>query len=99
MLVLVVGTAALLFTWITASTTPVTTGYSQFLGDVANGSVKDVTQQGTTLTVKKGPTEQYTVNVPTILTDVYGDIKEAAKDAGRDPATVIFTSTPAPDTS
>src|SRR6188508_821396 len=98
MLVLVVGTAALLFTWITASSTPVTTGYSQFLGDIASGQVKEVTQQGTTLTVKKGATE-YTVNVPTILTDVYGDIKEAAKEGGQDPASVVFTSTPAPDTS
>ena len=54
MLVLVVGTAALLFTWITASTAPVTTGYSEFLGDVAAGEVQEVTQQGTTLTVKTG---------------------------------------------
>jgi cell division protease FtsH len=99
MLVLVVGTAALLFTWITASTTPVTTGYSKFLSEVASGAVKDVTQQGTTLTVKKSATESYTVNVPTILTDVYGDIKEAAKDGGQNPATINFTSTPAPDTS
>jgi cell division protease FtsH len=98
MLVLVVGTAALLFTWITASSTPVNTAYSKFLGDVAAGQVKDVTQQGTTLTVKKGDAS-YTVNVPTILTNVYGDIKEAAKEAGRDPATITFTSTPAPDTS
>ena len=99
MLVLVVGTAALLFTWITASSTPVTTGYSKFLGEVAAGQVKEVTQQGTTLTVKKSPTETYTVNVPTVLTDVYGDIKEAAKEGGRDPASINFTSTPAPDTS
>jgi cell division protease FtsH len=98
MLVLVVGTAALLFTWITASTTPVTTGYSKFLSEVAAGQVKDVTQQGTTLTVKKG-TETYTVNVPTILTDVYGDIKAAAKEGGQNPASINFTSTPAPDTS
>jgi cell division protease FtsH len=98
MLVLVVGTAALLFTWITASTTPVTTGYSKFLGEVAAGKVTEVTQQGTTLTVKKGA-ETYTVNVPTILTDVYGDIKEAAKEGNRDPASINFTSTPAPDTS
>jgi cell division protease FtsH len=99
MLVLVVGTAALLFTWITASAQPVTTGYSKFLSDVAAGQVREVTQQGTTLTVKKTGTETYTVNVPTILTNVYGDIKEAAKEGGRDPAAINFTSTPAPDTS
>jgi cell division protease FtsH len=101
MLVLVVGTAALLFTWITASSTPQTTGYSEFLGDVAQGQVTEVTQQGTTLTVKTTGegAAQYTVNVPTILTDVYGDIKEAAKEGGQDPSKVAFTSTPAPDTS
>ena len=43
MLVLVVGTAALLFTWITSSSAPVTTGYSKFLGDVAAGNVDEVT--------------------------------------------------------
>ena len=58
-----------------------------------------MTQQGTTLTVKKGATTTYTVNVPTILTDVYGDIVQTAKDGGRDPASVKFGATPAPDTS
>jgi len=70
MLVLVVGTAALLFTWITSSSAPVTTGYSKFLGDVAAGQVNEVTQQGTTLTVKKDAGVTYSVTVPTILTDV-----------------------------
>ena len=52
MLVLVVGTAALLFTWIqsTAPTTPI--GYSKFLADVQGGQVASVTQQGQALTVK-----------------------------------------------
>ena len=101
MLVLVVGTAALLFTWITASSTPVTTGYSKFLGDVAAGQVKEVTQQGTTLTVKKAgsTTETYTVTVPTILTDVYGDMREAATATGKTLDPDIFKATPAPDTS
>jgi len=101
MLVLVVGTAALLFTWITASSTPQTTGYSEFLGDVAAGRVSKVTQQGTTLTVDTngGTPPNYTVNVPTILTDVYGDIKEAVQEGNVDPGKVSFTSTPAPDTS
>src|SRR6476659_4757600 len=61
MLVLVVGTAALLFTWISTNTPPVAKGYSEFLNHVAAGSVTDVVQQGTTLTVKEGPTETYTV--------------------------------------
>src|SRR4029079_17772225 len=101
MLVLVVGTAALLFTWITASSTPVTTGYSKFLGDVAAGQVKEVVQQGTTLTVKKtgATTETYTVTVPTILTDVYGDMRAAADKTGKVLEPDIFKATPAPDTS
>ena len=57
MLVLVVGTAALLFTWISTSSTPQATGYSKFLDDVATGHVEKVTQQGSTLTVNgSGPT-------------------------------------------
>ena len=50
MLVLVVGTAALLFTWITTTSQPQTTGYSDFLAQVQAGKVQKVTQQGTTLT-------------------------------------------------
>ena len=37
MLVLVVGTAALLFTWITSSSPTQTTGYSEFLANVSAG--------------------------------------------------------------
>ena len=75
MLVLVVGTAALLFTWITTSSYPTTTGYSQFLQDVQSGTVEKVTQQGTTLTVEttSNPPKTYTVVVPTVLTDVFGE--------------------------
>ncbi len=101
MLVLVVGTAALLFTWITSSSQPVTTGYSQFLGDVASGKVAEVTQQGTTLTVKQdgaGATT-YTVTVPTILTDVWGDMQKAAEGTNLTLSPGIFKATPAPDTS
>jgi len=42
MLVLVVGTAALLFTWIQSSSTPNAIGYSQFLNDVQQNKVKGV---------------------------------------------------------
>ena len=53
MLVLVVGTAALLFTWIQSSSQPNPIGYSQFLNDVQQGHVQSVVQQGDTLTVKR----------------------------------------------
>src|SRR4249919_3103388 len=52
MLVLVVGTAALLFTWLQSSSQPTTVGYSAFLDDVKQGNVQQVVQQGDTLTVK-----------------------------------------------
>jgi cell division protease FtsH len=100
MLVLVVGTAALLFTWITTSSTPTSVGYSAFLQDVKEGEVTKVTQQGTTLTVESnGDNKNYTVIVPTVLTDVYGDMQEAAKDSPKPLPTGVFTANQAPDTS
>ena len=45
MLVLVVGTAALLFTWLTSSTTTTDTSYSQFLANVQKGEVSKVVQE------------------------------------------------------
>ena len=99
MLVLVVGTAALLFTWISTTSTPPTTGYSKFLAEVAAGDVTEVTQQGTTLTVKKGSDTTYTVIVPTILTNVHGDIEAATAAGGQTAGRVDFKATPAPDTS
>ena len=47
MIVLVLGTAALLFTWIKASTPTTPVGYSQFLADVAAGAVKNVSRRAT----------------------------------------------------
>ncbi len=99
MLVLVVGTAALLFTWITTSSPATTTGYSTFLDQVAAGQVDKVVQQGTTLTVTKDDNSTYTVIVPTILTDVWGDIRTAATGATPPTAPPAFEAEPAPDTS
>jgi cell division protease FtsH len=99
MLVLVVGTAALLFTWITTSSTPTTTGYSAFLQDVQQGNVTKVTQQGTTLSVTLDGGKTYTVIVPTVLTDVYGDMQAAAEKGSQTLPNDVFTATPAPDTS
>src|SRR4029079_19609385 len=100
MLVLVVGTAALLFTWISTSSTPTTTGYSQFLQDIKAGQVTKVTQQGTTLTVETtGTPKTYTVIVPTVVTDVYGDMQKAAIAGDQDLPAGVFTANQAPDTS
>jgi cell division protease FtsH len=101
MLVLVVGTAALLFTWITTTQTPTSTGYAKFLENVSNGDVAKVTQQGTTLTVQStgSPPTTYTVVVPTVLTPVYTDMQAAAKEGDHPLPEDSFTATPAPDTS
>ena len=104
MLVLVVGTAALLFTWITTTSQPTTTGYSKFLEDVSQGEVEKVTQQGTTLTVETKstdtqPKQTYTVIVPTVLTPVYTDMQAAAEQGNVDLPADVFTANQAPDTS
>jgi cell division protease FtsH len=101
MLVLVVGTAALLFTWITTTGQPANTAYSKFLAQVSEGQVEKVTQQGTTLTVvtKDSPEKTYTVIVPTVLTQVWTDMQAAAKEGNQTLSPDVFTATPAPDTS
>jgi cell division protease FtsH len=101
MLVLVVGTAALLFTWITTTSQPTNTGYSKFLADVQEGRVAKVTQQGTTLTVERVDKTggNYTVIVPTVLTQVWNDMQAAALKGGKELSPDIFAAQPAPDTS
>lgn len=93
---LVLGVAVLTFNWINSSASPTTAPYSQFLGDVEKGRVSQVIQSGTTLEAS-GPQGIYQVIVPTILTDVYGDI-EAAATAGGKPLP-LFTAQPEPDMS
>jgi len=99
MLVLVVGTVALLYTWISASSTPVTKPYSSFLDDVKAGVVDKVVHQGDTLTItsKDVPPKTYTVTVPGVpgLHDVLKDIQQAAGTA----AIPTYDVKPAPDTS
>jgi cell division protease FtsH len=97
MLVLVVGTVALLYTWLSQQTTSNQFGYSQFLANVAADKVQTVEQQNQTLTVTPKPTgPTYTVVVPSILTQVYQDMKAAAGD--RPLAADIYKAKEAPDT-
>jgi cell division protease FtsH len=101
MLVLVVGTAALLFTWIQSNGASTSTStYSAFLDEVKQGKVQEVSQQGETLTVKSSGTKTtYTVTVPApIVTKVYDDILVASK-AGNQAKTPTYGALPAPDTS
>ncbi len=101
MLVLIVGTLALLWTWLSSSTPSTQVGYSQFLSDVAAGKVKSVEQQQETLTVTKADgNETYTVTVPSLLTVVYPtDMQAAAKTTGLTLPTDIYKAKPVPDTS
>src|SRR5918994_6115604 len=101
MLVLVVGTAALLFTWIQSNGASTNTAtYSAFLEEVRQGQVQEVSQQGETLTVKStGSKPTYTVTVPApIVTKVYDDILVASK-AGNQAKAPVYGALPAPDTS
>ncbi len=99
MVVLVLGTAALLFTWINASTPTTPVGYSTFLDEVQHNSVKSVVQSGDTLTVTGVDNKVVSVIVPSILTQVYPDMQAAAAKGNvtLDPA--IFNAEKAPDTS
>jgi cell division protease FtsH len=100
MLVLVVGTVALLAAVLLSPSPGNTKGYSEFLQQVQVGQVTTISQQDQTLTVNKGAQAQggsYTVIVPTVLTDVYGDVQKAAAAGGKTPPQ--FQAEKAPDTS
>jgi ATP-dependent Zn protease len=89
--------SALLFAWINASAPPTAVGYSQFLADVEAGRVTKVEQEGDTLTVSAG--DRYTVVVPSILTNVYGDMQAAADNGGLSLAPEAYVAVSAPATS
>jgi len=99
MLLLVVGTAALLFTWLNSSTAAATKPYGKFLNSVAAGEIKTVEQEQQVLTVTPNAGEKYTVVVPTVLTNVLEDMEKAATGAGREFNRGIFGAKQAPDTS
>ena len=98
MLVLVLGTVALIYAWFLQPTNTPTKGYSDFLNDIQQGKVTQVTQQDQTLQVAEG-NDHYTVVVPSILTQVYPDMLNAAKAGNRTLPSNIFKSEKAADTS
>jgi cell division protease FtsH len=105
MLVLVMGVSALLYTWLGANDQTEAHAYSgpqSFLADVEAGNVKRVIQQGDTLTVFLVPNTtddqpDYTVTVPSVITDVAVAIREAAAKSGVPEP--IFDPKRAPDNS
>jgi len=101
MLLLVVGTAALLFTWLNQTSGAKTLGYGEFLNNVSAGQVREVEQEQTILTVTPtaSPPVKYTVVVPTVLTDVLADMRLAAEDGGQTWDPKIYKAKLAPDTS
>ncbi|HYN70268.1 MAG TPA: ATP-dependent zinc metalloprotease FtsH, partial [Candidatus Eisenbacteria bacterium] len=83
MLVLVIGISALLYTWLSGSTPQSTSGYGEFIDAVKTGQVASVIQKDQMLEVTGSKGEKYTVVVPSILTDVYKDMKTAAAEGGK----------------
>jgi cell division protease FtsH len=98
MLVLVVGTVALLYTWLLQTPQEQQVGYSQFLNDVKTGQVTRVIQQEQALTVTT-PKGIYTTIVPTVLTPVLADMQAAAEAGGQTLDPDVYKAEQAPDTS
>jgi hypothetical protein len=63
---------------------PVAIGYDEFLDEVREGQIADVTQQGSQLNAS-GDTRQFLVTVPSADTDVLHDIETAAAAGGVSP--------------
>jgi cell division protease FtsH len=101
MLVLVAGTIALLYTWVTSTTPANTVGYSEFLNKVAAGEVQKVVQDGETLTVTpKGGGTAYTVIVQNPITgNVLDDMLAAAAKGNQELPADIYARKQTADTS
>jgi cell division protease FtsH len=90
MLVLVVGTVALLYTFLMSPTPDKTKPYSVFLQDVSTGVVSTVTQQELLVTAEGSGTPYQTV-VPGIgMQDVFADVRAAAQAGGRNANDITF---------
>ncbi len=101
MLVLVAGTVALLYTWVTSSAPSTSAPYSQFYNEVKADKVQSVSQDGETLTVTpKGGGAQYTVVVPNSITgDVYADMQKASTEGGHPDTVPTYSKKQTADTS
>ncbi|HSW43497.1 MAG TPA: ATP-dependent zinc metalloprotease FtsH [Patescibacteria group bacterium] len=90
MLVLVVGTVALLYTFLISPPRDQTVAYSQFLSNVAAGEVTAIEQQDLRLTVTgKTPEDTYVVIVPGVgFVDVFADVQRVAPEGGR----IVFSA-------
>src|SRR5450759_5497199 len=96
MLVLVVGTVLLLYTFLVSPTNETPKSYSAYLADVRAGLVTKVTQQDLTLTVTTGNssskyiTIQPGLGIPSALQETV----DAAKAGGQDPVSYTHLTLP-----
>ncbi len=97
MLILAVFVAALLYTWLNQATGASPNGYGTFLNDVKVGAVREVVQSSDTLTVTKKDNSTYTVTVPSILTQVLTDMRQAASDGAQSWDPSIYSARAASD--
>src|SRR4051794_16193346 len=95
MLALVVVALAVVFTVVNQSSPNNEMAYTDFLSSVSKGQVQDVTQEGSTLTVKPTTGSSYTVVVPGLLANqVLTDMQQAV---GPGKPTPKFGAKQAPD--
>jgi cell division protease FtsH len=99
MLLLVIGVVALLYMFLLQTPSPTTVGYSEFLADVQSGQVNKVVQTDQTLEVTTSDGTTYTTVVPSVLTDVFGDMTAAASAGGQTLPPSIYSAEKAADTS
>jgi cell division protease FtsH len=100
MLILVVGTVALLYTWLLQTPADTSKSYSFFLTQVSQGQVAKVVQTGTTLsiTTTDTPPQTYTTEVASAFTDVLGDMTKAAVSGGQDIGKIDYRAEQEPQT-
>ncbi len=100
MLVLVAGTVALLYTWVSSTAPATAVGYSDFLSRVRAGQVAKVVQDGETLTVTPKSGSVYTVVVQNPITgNVLDDMLAAAEAGGQELPADIYSRKQTADTS
>ena len=100
MLILVIGTVALLYTWLLQSPADTSKSYSFFLDQVSKGQVAKVVQTGTTLqvTTTGTPPDTYTTEVASAFTNVFDDMTKAAVAGGQDIAKIDYKAQQEPQT-
>jgi cell division protease FtsH len=98
MLVLVVGTAALLFTWIQSTTPTNTVGYSAFLADVQAGKVHRSCSRATPSPSRRSPPARTPSRAQRPDPGLPGHAR-GGQAHGKDLPADVYKAEPAPDTS